>query len=551
MISYLFDQRGTLYSEPNLICSESREFIPESLTLEADELAQRSLEVMRACHDRLVAAGVNLGAYNSLENAADVDDVRRALGYDQINFYGVSYGTLLGLHLMRDYPEHLRSVILDGVVPPQTNFIPNIFQNQQRVFDEFFASCDASVACSVEYPHLQTRFFELVSALNAEPAELTLTHPDTGKRFAALLSGDDLIDLTFQLFYISGSVGALPKVIADAEQNDFTFLQGIYAILIFDDTFSEGMYNSVICAEDADFSPSNIDLDGLRPEFSENAPETLQEYLDICAVWQVPELDPSVDDPVASDIPTLLLSGRFDPITPPQFADIVAPALTNVTNVTLPTGGHGVGFLIDNCIDNIVDEFLTSPQSKPNTACLSEVEEFEYALPGAVPIPFLGQLNSLGENAIRHLVASALFLMTVLSAMVLWPLGFIWRQLRDRPRIMDAQATRVTRRGRWLVFWFCFVALLFTITLGTIIWTVTLSNPSMMMLAAVPNWALPLFILPLILAMLALLIGISAIRMWLVAAGPLRSRIYYLLITLCAIGYVIVLGLDGMLSILL
>ena len=100
------------------------------------------VDAMAACHARLEKEGINLSAFDSLENASDIDAVRQALGYSQINLYGVSYGTLLSLHLMGQHPEILRSVILDGVVPPQTNFILESVQSENRFFNLLFESCE-------------------------------------------------------------------------------------------------------------------------------------------------------------------------------------------------------------------------------------------------------------------------------------------------------------------------------------------------------------------------------------------------------------------------
>ncbi|MEZ4580793.1 MAG: alpha/beta fold hydrolase [Caldilineaceae bacterium] len=143
----LFDQRGTLYSDPNLICTEVQARRDELFMASDEEYPALLAQVTSDCRARLTAAGIDVAAYNSLENAADVDDIRRALGYEDINFYGVSYGTLLGFHLMRMFPDHLRSVILDGVVPPQVNFITESAASEERVFAAFFPRARGRSLC--------------------------------------------------------------------------------------------------------------------------------------------------------------------------------------------------------------------------------------------------------------------------------------------------------------------------------------------------------------------------------------------------------------------
>ena len=177
----IFNQRGTQYAEPNLMCTESFEAAAEILALAGDEADARALEALSECYDRLSGEGINLSAYNSLENAADVDAIREALGYEEYNFYGVSYGTLLGLHLMRNHPDHLRSMILDGVVPPDVNFIPQVAANTDRVFTEIIQTCENDLACRSEYPNLEERFFNLVDELNQTPEMLKIKDPKTGR----------------------------------------------------------------------------------------------------------------------------------------------------------------------------------------------------------------------------------------------------------------------------------------------------------------------------------------------------------------------------------
>src|SRR5690606_20838751 len=99
----VFDQRGTGYSEPTLQCQELIDLTYETLdvVLEDEEAFRLDLEASTACRDRLVAQGIDLTAFNTQENAADVRDLRLALGYEEWNLLGISYGTRLGLTVLR------------------------------------------------------------------------------------------------------------------------------------------------------------------------------------------------------------------------------------------------------------------------------------------------------------------------------------------------------------------------------------------------------------------------------------------------------------------
>ena len=363
----LFDQRGTLYSEPNLMCSEyitlTEDTIEQDITLEEGFKLSEAATV--ACRDRLVEAGINLAAYNSLENAADVDALRQALGYDQINLYGISYGTLLALHVMRDYPTGLRSVILDAVVPTQTNFIVEVPHTMDRAYTELFQACETDPICQEDYLNLEQRFFDLVAHLNEQPGSVRVTDPETGNHYEAVFNGDALTGLFFQLMYQTDFIPVLPKLVADIEANDFTIVANIWPLLLFDRTFSLGMYQSVICAEDADFRVEDLSLAGVRAELIANLEIENQALLNTCQLWDVPELGPALDEPVISDIPTLLLSGHFDPITPPAFAELAAQGLSTSYQFTFPRNGHGAAIPGGACVNQIMTAFLNKPAGSP------------------------------------------------------------------------------------------------------------------------------------------------------------------------------------------
>ena len=329
----LFDQRGTGYSSPKLYCTELEKLTAETIEqdLSIEEENRLSQEAIESCHLRLTKDDdIDLSVYNSLENAADIDLIREALGYEQINFYGVSYGTLLGLHYMRLFPASLKSVVLDAVVPPQTNFILNSPQTMDASFEKLFAACATDKVCNQEYPNLESVFYKTVDDLNQNPARISVSDPETGVKYdAALVDGETFLGMTFQMLYAGSLIPAMPRMIYDAQNGKFEFFSKIFELLVFDRTMSLGMYYSVICSEDADFSLEEFNLQGIHPEIAsieENGPIDL---LETCAQWNVDQLGPSADLPVNSSIPTLLLSGYFDPITPPSYAEQVASTLSH------------------------------------------------------------------------------------------------------------------------------------------------------------------------------------------------------------------------------
>ena len=266
------EQRGTRYSTPFLQCEEMSEVKLDLLdqNLDDEEEEALKLDAWTTCRERFVDSGVDLAAYNSVENAADIIAVADALGYDQVNLYGGSYGSLLAQHIMRDYPERVRSAILDAVSPLRHE--PNMLYKAHatdRALRLLFTRCQDDAACNETYPDLEQVYFDLVDRLNADPATLQLQNPNTGEVFELLLTGDRLLAQTRDLLYVTAILPDLPGAIYDMAAGDFSLLELIQSQFMFQLNLADGMYNSVICTELADFTGADMaDAGGLYPELA-------------------------------------------------------------------------------------------------------------------------------------------------------------------------------------------------------------------------------------------------------------------------------------------
>ena len=194
-----FDQRGTGRSEPALYCPELQQNTLDNLAeaLTSAEGTARWLDAILACGDRLTQMGVNLTAYTNTASAADIDDLMQALGYEEWNLYGVSYGTLLALTTMRDRPERLRSVILDSAIPPQVHLLAQIPATLERSLDLIYGACAADAECNAAFPDLWRVARELVTTLNSAPAIVDVQDPKTGETRTDAITGDDLTRGTY------------------------------------------------------------------------------------------------------------------------------------------------------------------------------------------------------------------------------------------------------------------------------------------------------------------------------------------------------------------
>jgi len=383
----LIEQRGTKYATPFLQCSNMLDLkldVMDKNLAETEEDALR-LDAWAACRDQFAAAEVDLAAYNSLENAADVIAVADALGYDQVNLFGGSYGSLLAQHIMRDYPERVRSAILSDVSPLQ--HAPNMLskvQSMDRALRLLFARCAADDSCNQAYPDLETVYWDLAEQLDQTPATLQIADPQTGETHEMLLTGDRLVALTRNLLYITAILPDLPGAIYDMAEGDFTLLELIESRLLFNLDLADGMYTSVVCAELADFEIADMDhSEELYPRVIRVVNDLIDEVmLQPCPVWGVEHLGDDLTQSLAADIPTLMLSGEFDPTVPPHLAQVAAKGLTHAYLYTFPGISHGV-FASSECARAMMIAFVDDPSQAPYATCLAAMQGLTFRIPVA------------------------------------------------------------------------------------------------------------------------------------------------------------------------
>lgn len=545
----LFDQRGTLYSKPALTCDEL--YILTISTLDTmisdDEYENETQKALSACRTRLKSEGVNLSAYNSLENAADVEDVRNALGYDEINLYGVSYGTLLALRTIDQFPDHIRSVTLDSVVPPQTNFLLDAPKSQNRAFNVFFKSCATDDACRKAYPDLEKTFFSEVEKLDATPARITLTDPDTQKTYPARLRGEDLQNLLFQMLYSTELIPLLPRLIHGVQQNQFSLAERFESLLVFDQSMSYGMYYSVICSEESDFSIDDFDLQGVQPEIAKTAIDTPESIQQECRIWDVDPLPDTTNQPVISDIPSLVLSGEFDPITPPSYADLVAANLSHAYRVNFPTGGHGA-VTSGSCQNQIFLDFLDHPTQPPDTTCLAENQKVEFRTPqNTLFLPSLISLLNLEPSELPWLVFFTISLFLCCSSILVYPVSWLIRKIR---REDSSEKPFSEQLLPWLVILFSLVAIAFCGVIMFAAIQMAIQNQMVILVGLPKSWSL-LFLLPVLLILLALWLWVCIGISWKNWARLNLAQAYNSLMVVSTLATLVVLAHWGMLTVLI
>lgn len=373
----LLDQRGDGLSQPSLACGELTDLKYQYLDANISNDRQIALqaEAARRCRDRLIRAGNDLTAYSSIADAADVADVGPALGYREVNLYGVSYGTRVALTVMRLFPSGIRSVVLDSVIPPRINTYLDVATSGLRAFNTLFDGCARDRACNAAFPRLGDVFYRLIARLNAHPIRFSSQANGVGKRYTVLLNGDGLADVLFQALYVTELIPVLPGMIYQIDHGSIGLLAAVYGVIGFDDSLNLGVYYSVQCGEDApSVTPSGaVAAVGALPAMLRPSQLTvILSDLAVCRVWHARRAPPAQHDPVSSAIPTLLLAGEYDPITPPANARAAARTLRRGYVFVFPGMGHGV-FPSGQCARAMTRRFLDAPTTKPSAGCLASM----------------------------------------------------------------------------------------------------------------------------------------------------------------------------------
>lgn len=357
----LVDQRGTGRSNP-LSC-------PNVVDLPPDSTEEMLYQALAACREELAAVN-DLTQYHTTNAMTDLDDVRAALGYDQINLIGISYGSRAAQEYMRLFPEHTRSVVLDAVVGPELILQLQAPQDGQRALALFFARCAADDACQSTFPDLEQEFASLLAQIH-DGRDVTLTHPVSGEVIDLTITHDDFMQTLFGLLYSPEMVSLLPLLIHNAvESGDIGPILAQSLVLTGGTTLHQGMFYSVVCSEDAPL----IDLAEAEARQAETQFALVAEdLLTVCADWPHAPVRGEMREPVTAVIPTLLLSGNADPITPPHYADTVAATLPQSVHLVIPDYGHGM--LTVGCVPDIVEAFISSGAvTGLDTSCLAEIQ---------------------------------------------------------------------------------------------------------------------------------------------------------------------------------
>jgi pimeloyl-ACP methyl ester carboxylesterase len=373
----LIDQRGTGASA-RMDCPIDDDIIEGQYTNE------QTVQFTRSCLEQLP---YDPRFFTTSVAVADLEALREALGYPALNLLGTSYGSRVAQHFARRYPESTRTIVLDGVVPPQLPLGTDIALEAQRAINDIFSRCAEDAACNQTFPELDLDFAGLRARLEEGPVTVALSDPVTGRPASLDFGRNELAAAIRLLAYQPRSIAIVPLVIHEAANGNFVPLAAQFQLTVSSlaDALALGMHNSVMCTEDLPFIDRDaIDFEALERTYM----GALQvEALDtICSLWPRGPLDDDLGQPLATDIPVLLLSGTADPITPPRYAELAMAELSNSRHIVNTHQGHGQ--VAAGCMPDVIADFIaTADPAGLDDSCMERAFIMPFFVDFSGPMP--------------------------------------------------------------------------------------------------------------------------------------------------------------------
>ncbi len=321
--------------------------------------------------------------YTTSVAVTDLAELLDWLGYKRVNLSGGSYGTRPAVEFARRYPERVRTLLLNGAIDPELNDLGLEFAvGAQGALDQLFALCRRSASCNKAFPRVREEFQELVNKLKAGPLPTTISIEGEQRRVRLGRTGFGYA--VRGALYEPRLAAWLPLLFHRAHTTGDVswFAQYFLQRAAWPTTdWPAGMYLSIICSEDMPRLPDAAVQAAAANTFLGDG--LYRQYERACAGWPRGPVDPALHTPLRSAVPTLIVSGGVDPVTPPREGEHLVKTLTNVVIAMRPEAGHGGG---SGCIARLRNTLLDQASVKGlDLSCLAQEPRLSFALSGTPP----------------------------------------------------------------------------------------------------------------------------------------------------------------------
>ncbi|WP_439591740.1 alpha/beta hydrolase [Microbacterium sp.] len=519
----LVERRGDLHAEPSLDCPE----LAGVLT------AAQRVDRTRACHDRLVDEGVDPAAYTSAAIAADLGDLYVALGYDTWNLYGAGEGSRLALAVLRDRPAGVRSVILDGPRALDVDLATALPASVTAALDAVVEDCRADDGCRARYPDLAGRVETALARADREPFTVTVDDPVSGDPAARSMEGAAVVRALIAALQDPRSARAVPYVIDRLSRGDAdAVLPFAQRSLGIDARPAEGLALSIACAEefpfhDPDALASAQDASVLAAHVGDAGSAAAE-----CEAWAVPAADARENAVVTSSVPTLVISGEYDPTA--AWSDAAATGLARHYAYLLPATGAAAVWN-GGCAASIARQFLEDPATEPRSGCIERTPAPQFLTAADVhATSAVYRLDSDVRTAPRPgQIGIAIATVLVFVGTLVYGVVYALRRRWDAPPGTVFAAVSAAALN-----------LAFVGILGLVLAT---ADP-LVLAFGLPAAAWPLLLLPFAALACAVVLVVLLVRAWMQDDGGLAHRVILTVSALGTLGFAVWLLVRGLLA---
>ena len=375
----LFDYLGTGNSKPSYRCPEfpkvADTILAKSLT--SNEEAEVYDQIARKCYASLVENDRDLSKLTLPYQIKYISSIFEAIPDAEWDVYGVSYGTRVSLALLHQPPENVRKIVLDGVLPLDIDTFLEEPALLHQALQNLFDGCQKDSDCNRDFNKLEKKFYHLVNSLQESPLKFEIVHPYTQVKIPIVINGHRLISLVYLALYRWDFIPQLPNAIFSSMEGDLNPLYPMVEDLswyYFDRDWNDAMFISIGCSEKR-FGITSGNLLNKAKSYPR-----LFEYLspmwtnDACDYWNVPRVPAKYHRPVKTSVPVLLLSGSYDPVTPPSWAAKAKVHLNNAYSFEFSGIGHGT-IMSDSCAQEVMKQFLLDEADLKNVNCVEETQD--------------------------------------------------------------------------------------------------------------------------------------------------------------------------------
>ncbi|WP_300555159.1 alpha/beta hydrolase [Maricaulis sp.] len=469
---YILEQRGI---------ANSGEFCPFYDAVRRDlawadtplQASVNGAERMRECFRTAREAGVDLTGYNTVENARDVRALRQALGFENWNVWGISYGSVLGQMVLQEDPEGTRAMVIDAIVPNDLIGLGRIGRWVTRVLDNVYSTCTDAAVCE----DLEARVTAAMEALKAERIVVEVDNTEINPEGRVSFGAEIVVFAPFMMMYEQDEHPAVPGVMDTMLTAIETGDMSLFELLASDDDLggiavSQGMSSAIRCNDgyyaasaavaDEDVAENPI-LEGLG--FAEGAAYQAQ----VCVEEGLAprQQHPDAYGLISTDIPVLVVNGAWDPVTPPPLAERIMPGLSNSRYVEVPFAGHGPTRSLAQCAGPVMNAFFDNPDPQAlDATCLEEgVNQPDYV--DFFTSSAVIRAGTMASDDPKTLAPAAIWfglplLMLIFSA-IIYPLAWLARRIS----LNSAEALSADTGGaRWLAWFAALSGIAFPVMVG-------------------------------------------------------------------------------------